>query len=410
MPNSAASPRIEIVPLPPLVVLEAAWRELEARSELTVFLSWAWIGTWLKLLPPTVEPRLVRATADGRDVGLAVVCDHRVTRRLVRARGCFMNCTGDPDLDEITIEFNGFLAERGFEVAVARQGIEQIATQGGWDEIDVSACLGTNPLNLYVPEGLRRETRRQRAAHHVDLEVLRAAGGDFVDGLERGMRQKLKRSIRDFESVGPLRLEAAASLEEALAFLEDLKVLHVKAWLSRGKTGSFANLFLNRFHDALIRSHFDQGLVQMLRLSAGDRRVGFLYNLVHRGVVYQYQSGFDLDASRGSGWRPGLVSHVRAIELNRDAGLARYDFLAGDQRYKQEGTRQCRRLDGLDHPAASEDQVRGRALRTQPCPGVACATVDRSGPGRRFRNQLASARHTLPTCVSPAYSPELPMP
>ena len=336
MPNSAASPRIEIVPLPPLEVLETAWRELEARSELTVFLSWAWIGTWLKLLPPTVEPRLVRATADGRDVGLAVVCDHRVTRRLVRARGCFMNCTGDPDLDEITIEFNGFLAERGFEVAVARQGIEQIATQGGWDEIEVSACLATNPLNLFVPEGLRRETRRQRAAHHVDLEVLRAAGGDFVDGLERGMRQKLKRSIRDFESVGPLRLEAAASLEEALAFLEDLKVLHVKAWLSRGKTGSFANLFLNRFHDALIRSHFDQGLVQMLRLSAGDRRVGFLYNLVHRGVVYQYQSGFDLDASRGSGWRPGLVSHVRAIELNRDAGLARYDFLAGDQRYKKE--------------------------------------------------------------------------
>lgn len=336
MPNSAVSPRIEIVPLPPFGALESAWKELEARSELTVFLSWAWIGTWLKLLPATVAPRLVRATAEGRIVGLAVVCDHMVKRRLVQARGCFMNCTGDPDLDEITIEFNGFLAERGFEVAVAREGIEQIAAQGGWDEIDVSACEGTNPLNVIVPEGLRRETRRERAAHHVDLEILRAAGGGFVDGLERGMRQKLKRSIRDFESVGPLRLDAAASLEEALAFLEDLKVLHVKAWQSRGKEGSFANPFLNRFHDALIRSHFDQGLVQMLRLSAGDRPVGYLYNLVHRGVVYQYQSGFDLDASRGSGWRPGLVSHVLAIELNRDAGLARYDFLAGDQRYKKD--------------------------------------------------------------------------
>ena len=61
--------------------------------------------------------------------------------------------------------------------------------------------------------------------------------------------------------------------------------------------------------------------------------IGCLYNFVHRGRVYAYQSGFH--ASRDNRLKPGLVSHFKAIELNYRLGNRTYDFLAGDARYKR---------------------------------------------------------------------------
>ena len=54
---------------------------------------------------------------------------------------------------------------------------------------------------------------------------------------------------------------------------------------------------------------------------------------MHRGRVYAYQSGFRY--SQDNRLKPGLVSHLEAIELNRRLGHEAYDFLAGDARYKR---------------------------------------------------------------------------
>ena len=54
-----------------------------------------------------------------------------------------------------------------------------------------------------------------------------------------------------------------------------------------------------------------------------------------------YQSGFDYGlmggATNGGDGRvkPGLTCHVAAMEAARLAGMAEYDFLGGDSRYKR---------------------------------------------------------------------------
>ena len=69
-----------------------------------------------------------------------------------------------------------------------------------------------------------------------------------------------------------------------------------------------------------------------MRVSAGDRVIGYLYNFLHNGIVSSYQSGFD-DADRRL--RPGYVCHALAIGHYAAAGMSEYDFLAGANALKR---------------------------------------------------------------------------
>ena len=61
-------------------------------------------------------------------------------------------------------------------------------------------------------------------------------------------------------------------------------------------------------------------------------RSGIFTISVYRRQVYAYQSGFLFEAD--AKLKPGLVSHVLCIEDHLQNGMALYDFMAGDARYK----------------------------------------------------------------------------
>src|SRR5262245_1794050 len=105
-------------PLPPLVDLEREWRGLEASAEPSFFTSWHWIGTLLSVLPESARPDLMRGATNGDTVALALVGSRSLRRRgVIRSRGLYLNETGDPVFDGLTIEHNGFLAVSGKEDA-----------------------------------------------------------------------------------------------------------------------------------------------------------------------------------------------------------------------------------------------------------------------------------------------------
>ena len=63
----------------------------------------------------------------------------------------------------------------------------------------------------------------------------------------------------------------------------------------------------------------------MLRITAGGRIIGYLYNFVHAGHVYNYQSGFAYEDDPVV--KPGFVSHYLAIE-HYLAGTATIDLIS----------------------------------------------------------------------------------
>ena len=109
--------------------------------------------------------------------------------------------------------------------------------------------------------------------------------------------------------------------------------MHQTYWTRRGHPGAFLRGFFEPFHRDLIFRRFGAGEIQLLRVLAGEKCIGCLYNIVKDGHVYAYQSGFDYGAD--SRLKPGLVSHCLAINYNLAIGAQVYDFMAGDSRYKK---------------------------------------------------------------------------
>jgi len=90
--------------------------------------------------------------------------------------------------------------------------------------------------------------------------------------------------------------------------------------------------FFEQFHQRLIRAGMQRREIQLLRISAGQSVLGYLYNLRHNGRIYAYQSGF---AVAGGRERPGYVCHALAMRYNALRGESVYDFMAGSNQLKR---------------------------------------------------------------------------
>lgn len=304
--------------------LGRTWRALEAEaSGLSFFQSWTWVGCLAE--ERFTDPVLVRADRDGRLVGLALF--NRTGRRW-RRRLCLTE-SGSAELDAPFIEHNAPLiaAEGGRQVLPAllsaawrAQGVRRLVLNGA-------------PHPVLDAAGGLALRKQERVAPVVRLDAVRAAGQDYLAQLSANTRYQLRRSLRRYGRRGEVVARRAETTDEALDWFDALVGLHQRTWAARGKPGAFGGEFMLRFHRALIARAAGQDQLDLIRVSAGDTDVGFLYNLRVGGWVHAYQSGFDYRGCDPA-MKPGMTCHHLAIERSLRAGDAAYDFLAGASRYK----------------------------------------------------------------------------
>ncbi len=318
---------VEFQPAPDPSVLAELWLALEARSDCSFFESWAWTGCLLE--ERFADPWLLSARRGDRIVALGLF--NRAPRRGFAAAGrLYLGESGDPAMDSIFVEHNGLLLDRAETPELERRCWATLAAleagRGRW----VLSGLRHTALAALPSDRIVRIPAR-RPAPFVDLAAL-PQGASFLDTLSANTRQQLRRALRAWAEIGPLTLDIAGAAA-APAYLLELKSLHQAYWTRRGKPGAFAEPFFERFHRALLTRAGPGQAIDLIRVSAGSRILGYLYNFIHHGWVAAYQSGFDFgEAER---LKPGLICHLQAIEHYRQAGMQRYDFLGGEARYKR---------------------------------------------------------------------------
>lgn len=310
-----------------LAALADRWRALEARSDASFFLSWTWIGCLAAERFP--DPVLVEATEEGRTVALALF--NRVRRWGLPV--LYLHESGDPDLDCPYIEHNGVLTEAGRAAELAPVCLDAVARRyrvamSGIDDRHLTAIRAVAGFVTL---------RRSQPAHFADLTTLRQSGQDYLATRSANTRQQIRRSERYFADLaggGAVTVTEAASVEEAQAMLGSLAALHEAIWNARNKPGAFARPFFRRFHEALIEAGLPAGTIALQKIAIGDIIIGFLYNFRFRNQILAYQSGLRYrDAVSAA--RPGLLAHTAAIRQATLHNIEIYDFLAGDDRYKQ---------------------------------------------------------------------------
>lgn len=302
--------------------LPTAWDALAAARG-SPFLRWSWAGCLA--VHRYADPWLLTVREADTTVGLAVLG----RTRSALGTTLHLNETGDPAADALFVEHNGVVSAPGREAGmlaalfgVARNRVVLSGVDDAW----LAAARGAGGVST---------PPQTRMAPFVRL--------DAPGALSRNTRAQLARSDR---STGAPTVERAATVGEALAFLEAMLPWHFATWQARGVASGLASAPVQAFLREVLRRGVPCGDVEMLRVCAGPRVLGYLFNLRAGRHVAAYASGFDY-AGAGPHEKPGLSCHAAAIAQARRDGALEYDFLAGDARYKRSLANDTRALHWL---------------------------------------------------------------
>ena len=326
-----------------------AWASLfSRRPDASPYLSPIWMQTWLETYGTALRPELFSASLPGQDLigACFLTCLTRRQTILPHVR-MHLNCDGEPAGHGVVVQHNSILASPGREDDVVHALARHIVSR----RVDELAASGFDEKGIHrlisaFPDWIAEVDWRE--AHYVDLDHLRATGADHAGSLSRNTREQLRRSLKLYRERGDLHLEAATTVDQAEAMMNELLALHETHWQSKGQGGGFASDWRRKFHKAYIRTALPQGAVQLLRVTAGAETIGVLYNLVANGKVNFYQSGLRYDPD--GRFKPGMVVHHLAILHCLEQGMSEYDFLIsgpGEGRYKSSLSTHCRRMGWL---------------------------------------------------------------
>lgn len=341
MGAATSSLRVNLCPALDGEALGRKWRELEARSYCSFFQSWTYTGCLMteRFPDPVVLEVYARNREKAAEQRVALALFNRRRGRLGVER-LLLGESGIASFDSLFIEHNGPLVARGLETEVLPKLVNAALRQplAGSRALAARRVVFLNGVSGDLvaaahSAGAATALDETRLAPALDLGGLRRRGIGPLDRVSANMRYQLRRSARRFAAAGPLSVRRAGDAAESHLWLEALSVLHQRTWERRGLPGAFADANFRRFHHALIDRGFPRGEVDLLEISAGPNRLGYLLNFVFRGTVYAYQSGFDY-GSADRHQKPGLTCHHMAIEMYLREGMDRYDFLGGAERYK----------------------------------------------------------------------------
>jgi CelD/BcsL family acetyltransferase involved in cellulose biosynthesis len=305
--------------------IEDQWLELQLRSTCHFFLSWDWIGPWIKQCKGPFY--IIKAYCSGQVVALAFIFEKkRKFLGFYSVNQWWLNRTGDEKYDQVWIEYNDFLIDQAFESAVRSSLIEFISKQTLWDEFVCGMMLDQYEHHLshlsqdknYLIEDMGYQVNLTEVNQKYTTEIL-----------SRNTRQKINQTRRMLELQGELAFRVLTTAHDKLLALVQIKRLHTEKWQDTATPSGFTNpVFVGSIEDQVICEY-----CEISTLSLDDTAIGFLVNYIYKGRVYFYLSA--LCTSFDGTIKLGMYLHSLSIEHYKEAGMKYYDFLAGKSRYKQ---------------------------------------------------------------------------
>ncbi|MCF6324179.1 MAG: GNAT family N-acetyltransferase [Gammaproteobacteria bacterium] len=276
-------------------------------------------------MPDGVSPLILTVTCGENLVGLGVVVQNN--------GNAYLHETGVEAFDALCVEHNMLLVKRGLEKEVVTAAAHFLLHKdNACKEFYVSGvsqlCEKLTPSFDFQGEGLLVDVLNHGPYYVVDL----VAAIPYEQQLSRNTRYQINRSLRKYSLFGAIKLTFSQDLLEAELFFKRMVVLHRLYWAKKGKKSGFLSDFSQKFHWNMVTKQHHAGRVNLVKITAGDHEIGYLYLLIKKGTVSVYQTGFHYEPC--GQFKPGLVSHYLAILHYQAKGYKQYDLLAGESQYK----------------------------------------------------------------------------
>jgi CelD/BcsL family acetyltransferase involved in cellulose biosynthesis len=157
------------------------------------------------------------------------------------------------------------------------------------------------------------------------------SGEAWLAALPYSARKQYRARMRQAEALGPLRFEVTRTfpgLEGALEALVAQKTLWAKA---RGVKGVFDNPGVSGFFRVIAQAESAKGNLHLSALYCGDALIAVHLGFINRGAFYCYMPSYAEEWSHVS---PGRLLLIKSILWAVDNGCTEFDFLRGEEQYK----------------------------------------------------------------------------
>ena len=329
--------------------LRAEWSDLlEADPRATVFQTWEFQYHASKMVAESIRPLvLLFRNAVGQLVGCVPLGESTWKVGPLRARVLGFN-------GGMYVDYNTILAR-------PQHAAEVVGALAGWLQEARGRCDVVRLRNLREDSWLleHRETLLSGLRPPVQLEPsevapyleLRPEWRSYRDALpaKRGRRfsYEVRKILRCEPRANIGAVTAAAEIEEAMG---RFFALHQKRLHEKKQLGRFGRKTVRDGFRGLVRALHNQGRATLWQIRLDDRVVSSLCTFEFRGVCSYYQGGYDPAIRRLS---PGTVSIATRIDRALADGCHEYDFLVGDDRYKNDWATGRRTLLTLELPTGS---------------------------------------------------------
>lgn len=310
---------VEVKDLSGFFALEKEWKNVLNRCNHSVFSTFEWLTCWWKHYG--IDKRLVilLAESDNEIAGIAPLMYS--VHRMFGARMGKIEFIGTPHSD-----YNDFLLVHEEEACVANFISYLGHSPFRWSCIELVE-IPQNSKSLRILGGA---SKRLKAAHRCPYTPLPESYETFLEGLNHKKRNDLRRNLKRLEKEFEVNFVDYSRPESCIKGMNEFFILHQLRWRSKGylkalppRDRSFS-LEISRFFSS-------NGWLRLYLLELSGKPVGALYGFGYGGKFYYYLSGFDPRYSRYS---VGNLLVAKAIEKSIEEGLSEFDFLRGDEDYK----------------------------------------------------------------------------
>jgi len=321
--------------------LKQDWLALESKSAPLFFLSWTWIGNWLKLLPDNDNDndnlRLLSASHNNQLVALGIFIEHNITRNgCINSKQWLLHRTGNEELDQIWIENNNFLIQEKDQKTI-EQAIWRYLTknQSQVDEfiLNVAKAADVTTISSSINQYQLLSSNHERG-YHIELSNYSSID-DYLISRSKNTRQQIRRSHKLLTAAGEVKFNVLTDPQAQLKLLNQTKKWHIAKWKNTETPSGFTNHIFTDFHHTLIHTSHNNAHTLMSQLTLDDDILGCCYYFQHGQTLYFYLSC--IKPTNDNRIKRGLIMHFLMIEwlITHKRAISNYDFLAGDARYKR---------------------------------------------------------------------------
>ena len=312
-----------------VLALAGEWDHLVADSPSgSPFLTWPWIGAWLETLGREADLEVVTARdpMDGRLLGVAPFFVEPRRRAGVAYRSLRVIGNGPAAPDHLDMPIRSDHVEQ-----IAPMLWEAVGLNRRWDVIDLDGVAAGGSLARVA---LRRRDDTGKV-ETIPCPFLSLDGGwDTVEArMGRSHRQNIGRYSRkldaDAQGVNERLVVSERDLEQTMIRLGEM---HQLIRVGHGERGAFADAHLVALHREVARRMLRAGRLRLWRLDADGKTIAAILCFRYGDTVSFYTTGFD---PAWSAYGPGRRIMATAIRGAIAEGATEFDFLRGDETYKQ---------------------------------------------------------------------------